>query len=174
MGRKDGQSGVGDAANARHSLLVALSLLVAACSPYDSQGPSADTEFLESRVLPRILQWAKGSEPELRLAPLIEGRGYDRICSVRPYNGLDLIDGKAAAPIKTFHSRFGRHFKNGHSALVVTSGNDAHAVWVPDGKLYLGANRDAPCFQISDSTLVREHVDNFNSPIASLVNHHVR
>jgi hypothetical protein len=169
MGRKDGQSVVGDAANARHSLLVALSLLLAACSPYNTEGPSADTEFLESRVLPRILQWAKGDEPELRLAPLIEGRGYDRICSVRPYDGLDLIDGKASAPIKTFHSRFGSVFKNGHSALIVTRKNDAHAIWVPDGELHMGASRAVPCHPIQGSTLVREHTKNYRGAIASLV-----
>ncbi|HEX8124201.1 MAG TPA: hypothetical protein VF548_01305 [Allosphingosinicella sp.] len=150
------------------ALSLFLASMLAACSPYDAQGPSADTKFLESRVLPRILEWAKGSEPELRLAPLLEGRGYDHICSVRPYDGLDLIDGKAGAPIKTFHSRFGRHFKNGYSALVATHGNDAHAIWVPEAELFLGANRDTPCFRTSSATLVRRNQANYRGVIASL------
>jgi hypothetical protein len=154
---------------ARFVVLLSLTgLLAASCSPYDSEGPSPDSLFLEKHVLPRILEWAKGSEPELRLEPLLRGRGYDRVCSVRPYDGLDLIDGKAAAPIKTFHSRYGRFFKNGHSALVVTKNSDAHAVWVPDTKLYFGASRATPCFGTSDATITRRNQSNYNGVIASL------
>jgi hypothetical protein len=149
--------------------VIALSAVAGACSNGRVQGPSAETEFLAKRLLPRILQWLNGDQPPLRLAPLVAGRGYDWVCGVRPYDRLDKIEEQIGARLKAYHSDFGLYPKDGGAAFLVVKGDSAHAIWISDGATFFAAKLKKPCVDLRHAQLVRRYTRYVSKPNTLLV-----
>lgn len=156
------------------ALLFASSLLAAGCSNGSVQGPSADTQFLRDRLLPKLLEWSRSQEPSLDLVPLIKGRGYDHLCVILPYNQISDIAGKTPQRVGTYHSEAttspsasGRTVVDGF-ALIAVKDDEAHSLWVRRSPLQITVNPEVACYRMGEAILRRISVRNSRGLFATL------
>lgn len=118
---------------------VAACILLLGC--IDSARPSADTQYLEKTVVPKIEVWAKSNSETFPFAFAAAERHYDKICLLPQYWSLSSLEKLADEPIQRYHSSFGNSVPENYGALVVLREGNAHATLIHLRKIGLGTRR---------------------------------
>lgn len=144
----------------RHPVLLLIPIMVPAAvlaprfvNATPSPQPSAETRFLETDLIPRLLRWKAGPEQGFAFRDLARSRGYEFICLVRDYSMLD--QGlRGGPPIDRYATSFGLYIPENHTAFVVTRGREAHAVLVRNADIALGGvTADRRCVPAAQAIL---------------------
>jgi hypothetical protein len=133
---------------------VILSMLAAACS--DGAEPSAETQYLETMVVPKIELWAKDNSELFPFAFTTRERSYDKVCLVPGYWGLASLEKLADEPIKRYHSSFGDSVPENFAAVVALKDGNAHAALIRSRRIGLGAAPGKYCVPATHARLRRQ------------------
>ena len=140
---------------ARIGSVVAACLLLAGCGARVASGPSEETAYLDSEVVPLIVKWGSEATETFPFARFARLRGYDKICLLDQYWSLDSI-GQGFGPIDGYHSTFGNAVPENFVALVAVRKRVAHAALVDSRKIALGVKPAKLCGRAGKTVLRRE------------------
>jgi hypothetical protein len=135
------------------ALLALAALAVASCS--QAIRPSDESRILEETLVPRVLQWANGSNESFSLSEFSRARGYDLVCLVREYQMLNSVEKRAGMAVDTYYSTFGDRVPEGQVALLARKGGSAHAALVYSRTVGFDFPSDPMCVLAVKAKLIR-------------------
>lgn len=120
----------------------------------DTVSPSAESQYLEKTVVPKIELWVKGNSETFPFAFAAAERHYDKICLLPQYWSLNSLKKLADEPIQRYHSSFGNSVPENYGALVAVKDGNAHAALIHLQKIGLGTRSDG-CLSAPQAQLRR-------------------
>lgn len=134
----------------RRMALAAMVLMSSSCNPIE---PSAESTRLQTDFIPKIVQWSKGSELELKLARVFDLSDYKSICIVPDYNCLDSVKNSATVGIIDYNSSFGKCVPENHLAFMVIGRDRAHAAILDKDQVHFDVLAHGTCANASTAVL---------------------
>lgn len=137
----------------RWLVVLGLAALIAACELAE---PSERSNQLERVIVPTIVAWSNDGEAVLRLSDLGDFHASELVCLVTEYRNLnDIESSDLVGEMRGYHSSFGNHVPENRVALVVVSGQRAHAAVLPRRGVFRSILDRTKCVQAPKAVLRR-------------------